>query len=355
MATHQKPPRILLCLTTARSHIADRYWLGLARLVDHAGYSPLFLLPASDPLSGPAGQEGFRVVESGRGEVKEILRELPTAAALVDSTRAKNGVRAALPWLPKDKIRRVILDGEPQEQGWFFRRLMPALYPSPANVGSGGADDLWLPLQPGRIFVSDDRAKEFRREFDLKDSAPIVWLPGRSRVRTRNWGDCSITCEMLLSGHNDVVLVFGRAIPPGAMEPICDRLHRFGVSRIVYNLSEYEEEKIWSAASAVWLPGFDPEELNESLTRSCEVGVPAFMTDDIVSRQWTAAGFGEEAISKEYPARWVEQTLSNCTDLSWERRRQRMNDFEARWGLTAQATRLFEWLGFPMIRTENEG
>ena len=348
MAT-QKPPRIILCLTTPRTHAADRFWLGLARVIEQAGYNPLFLLPASDTLVGMASREAYRVVESGRGEAKEILREVPAAAALVDSARAKNGIRAALPWLPKDKIRRVLLSGERLEETWFFLRTQSVLYPSPLHVGSSGANDLWLPLQPGRILVSEDRTKEFRREYNLSDTKRIIWMPGGSRVRTRNWMECVAFCEQLLTNDPENVIAFGRAVPIQTMNTLQDHLHRFGADRLMFDLSESEEERVWSAASVVWLQGFDSEELFEPLIRAVEVGLPVLVTEEDPSQQWVAAGFGDEAISRDYPGRWVEKSFSLSGESVWERRRTRIRDFEERWGLAAQAKKLLTWLDFPLL------
>jgi len=351
--TQQKSPRIPLCLTTPRTRVADQFWIGLAQLVEAAGYNPLFLLPASDPLTSVASREAFRVVESGRGEVKTILRELPVAAALVDSPRARNGLRAALPWLSKQKVRRVLLAEAQPEQSWFFNRSLPVLYSNPALVGSGGTDDLWLPVQPERIFVSEDRAKEFRRIYQIPEASRIVWLPGGSHNRTQSWLDCTTMCESLLTTDPDAVIVFGRSSPSEAIDTIRDRLFRFGMWRVLSDLSEYEEEMVWSAASVVWLPRFDSEELFEPLIRAVEVGLPVLLVDDATLRQWTAAGFGDEAIPNNFPSRWMEKTIDLLNNTGWESRRIRIREYETRWGVTARAQRLIEWLGFSILRTES--
>lgn len=331
-----KSSRIALVLSASRSRVVDRYWFGLSRLIEVAENVPFTILPDHDSLLRPLHRNGYRTL-SPAGDpdrFRTILREAPLLAALVDSGDARALLRKQGVALSSSRIFFVRTKPETTFRLPFIKRQRCVVSESTLAT----QDDLFLPFLPQGWLVSEERAAEFRTQYRLSADKRVVWIP---RLPDSLIPQVFPILKSLLQNSPDCIAAIGILRNPlGLLNQFPDTER----SRIITSLSESGWENAWSVADISWLFDTSREEMGETYAVAAAVGLPVLTIDDSIALQWVAAGFAEEAVSLNYPARWIERTTGYLSHHTWEERRERIQRHHERWGEAAMSSRLLRWI-----------
>ncbi|MDK9699245.1 MAG: hypothetical protein OEM52_03715 [bacterium] len=347
MNTTGKPPRIVLTATETGVKAVCRYWLGLGRLLELGSFTPFYIFPENDPLVSIARTMGYRVEEiepEKRARNWEVLRDHPIASVLTDSLDSIPWLQKQLPWIKPEQFRLVVPILQRTQRGWFSHKH-GVLYGSPDAVRE--QTDLWMPLLPEPVWISEARANDWYAMNSLDVSKPVVYIPV-SAERLHLCYHYFDAIEIALTIHPNLVFAIGCAILPSSFEPIAEYFLKYGAGRVVPVSTDREADTIWSAASLLWQIDSDGNDGFEPLVIANRVGLPSLLSDDVAHRQWVAAGFGNEVISTSFPQRWADSTIEWLQKNSWELRRERIRHHREDWSERRQAERLLHWLGWQL-------